>query len=65
MKVKSKGSKTAKKRLVKLTAEGKPVRRRILAQHLVRKKSKRSSQKSGRKQEFAKSEVARIKKIIS
>jgi len=60
---KLKTSKTASKRLSKLTAGGTPLRRRRLAQHLVRRKTRRNIKASGEKTVFSLSEGKKIIKL--
>jgi len=60
---KIKTSKTAAKRLVKLTGSGKPVRRKTVSQHLVRKKSKRTVKNSGDNTSFSPAEGKKIIKL--
>jgi len=61
---KIKTRKSAAKRLVKTTSRGLLLRRRILAQHLVHRKSKRSVKQSGGSLVFSKGEREKIKKLI-
>lgn len=60
---KIKTRKSASKRLVKITGGGKLIRRKMLAQHLVRRKSRRTTKASGRDQEFKKTQGNKIKKL--
>jgi len=60
---KIKTRKSASKRLVKVTATGKLIRRKMLAQHLVRRKSRRTTKTSGQNQEFKKTQTNKIKKL--
>jgi len=57
---KLKTSKTAVKRLAKVSGTGKRIRRKLLAQHLVHRKSTRSIKNSGRKTVFSKSDLEKI-----
>lgn len=61
---KLKTSSSAKKRIVKVTAKGKLLRRRLVAQHLARKKSKRTKQKSGRSRGFFKGDLKKIRRLV-
>lgn len=60
---KIKTRKSASKRLARVTASGKLMRRKITAQHLVKRKTKRTIKGSGRSEEVVASEVKRLKKL--
>lgn len=47
--LKIKTKKSVSKRIVKITKKGKVMRRRITAQHLARRKSKRTRKNAGKK----------------
>jgi len=49
--------------LAKITAKGKLIRRKTLAQHLVHRKSRRTTKTSGKEQEFKKTQGKKIKKL--
>jgi len=61
---KLKTNKTAAKRVKKITASGKILRRKILAQHLVHRKSSRTIEQSGQTLEFSKSDSKKIKRLV-
>jgi len=61
---KIKTRKSASKRLAKVTASGKMIRRKTLAQHLVKRKSKRTVKSSGNREEIVKSEIKKMKILI-
>ena len=60
---KLKTRKSATKRLAKVTATGKMVRRKTLAQHLVKRKTKRTIKSSGKSVEVASTETKRLKRM--
>ena len=60
---KIKTSKTAAKRLAKITSSGRPVRRKMLSQHLARRKSRRTVKASGDDAFFSPSEAKKIIKL--
>lgn len=60
---KLKTSKTASKRLAKVTASGKLIRRKTLAQHLVKRKTKRTIKSSGNAVEVVSAEAKRLKRL--
>ncbi len=60
---KVKTRKSASKRLAKVTAGGKLLRRKTLAQHLVKRKTQRTVKTSGQAMEVAPSETKRLKKL--
>jgi len=60
---KLKTSKTASKRLAKITASGKMMRRKTTAQHLVKRKTKRTIKESGNAVEVVASEAKRLKRL--
>jgi ribosomal protein L35 len=60
---KIKTRKSASKRLAKITSGGKLIRRKTLAQHLVKRKTKRTIKASGKAVEVAPSEVKKLKKL--
>ena len=62
---KLKTSKTAVKRIARISGSGKISHRKTLAQHLVRRKSKRTIKSSGKITEFAKADGKKIKKLIA
>lgn len=61
--MKLKTYKAASKRVL-VTGSGKLRRRRLSAQHLTAGKSKRTLQKSGRKENFSPADTRRIKKLV-
>jgi len=61
---KQKTSKTAAKRIKKITSSGKIIRKKTLAQHLVRRKSDRTISQSGSDQKIADAEKNKIKRLI-
>ena len=61
---KIKTRKSASKRIGKVTSSGKLMRRKTLAQHLVKRKTKRTVKTSGNAIEVAKSEIVKLKKLI-
>lgn len=61
---KLKTSKTASKRISKVTKTGKIMRRKTLSQHLVHRKSSRTIKRSGDDMQVTKSDEQRIKKLI-
>ena len=62
MKVKT--SKSAKKRIVKITKKGKVIRRKLSAQHLVAGKSKRTLASARRKAAVSSSDAKKIKRMV-
>lgn len=60
---KLKTRKSASKRLAKVTASGKLIRRKTLAQHLVKRKTKRTIKSSGKSSEVVGSEVKKLKRL--
>lgn len=58
---KIKTRKSASKRLAKVTSSGKLIRRKTLAQHLVKRKTKRTIKSSGNRVEVVKSELKKMK----
>jgi len=60
---KQKTSKTAAKRIVKVTGTGKILKRKTLAQHLVHRKSKRTIKQSGVNTEVSRPEKNRVKRL--
>ena len=62
MKVKT--SKSAKKRIVKITKKGKIIRRKLSAQHLVAGKSKRTLSNSRRKANVSRADAKKIKRMV-
>jgi len=60
---KQKTSKTAAKRIVKVTRTGKILKRKTLAQHLVHRKSKRTIKQSGVNTEVSRPEKNRVKRL--
>ena len=60
---KIKTRKSASKRLAKVTSSGKLIRRKTLAQHLVKRKTKRTIKSSGKSVEVAASEVKKLKRL--
>jgi ribosomal protein L35 len=60
---KLKTRKSATKRLAKVTASGKLIRRKTLAQHLVKRKTKRTIKSSGKPSEVVASEVKKLKRL--
>ena len=61
--MKQKTSKTAVKRIKKVSGTGKLMRRKILAQHLVHRKSSRSIKQSGSPTQISKAETSRVKRL--
>jgi ribosomal protein L35 len=61
---KLKTNKTATKRIVKITATGKYLRRKTLAQHLVHRKSQRTIKSSGECIELNPTQTKTMKKLI-
>jgi len=61
---KLKTNKTTSKRVVRITGGGKLLRRNILSQHLVARKSRRTIKASGEKKEFSPAEEKKLRKII-
>lgn len=62
---KLKTNKTAVKRISRISASGKISHRRTLAQHLVRRKSKRTIKASGKVVQFSSADEKKIKKLIA
>lgn len=60
---KLKTRKSASKRLAKVTGTGKLIRRKTLAQHLVKRKTQRTIKQSGSDVEFKASENEKIRKL--
>lgn len=61
---KIKTSKTATKRVTRITGSGILMRRKTLSQHLVARKSKRTVKSSGSDQKFQKAEGKKVRKLI-
>ncbi|OQA53084.1 MAG: 50S ribosomal protein L35 [candidate division WS2 bacterium ADurb.Bin280] len=61
---KQKTSKTAAKRIKKITSSGKIIRKKTLAQHLVHRKSDRTIAQSGTDKKIADEEKNKIKRLI-
>jgi len=61
---KLKTNKTVAKRITKISRNGKVLRRKILAQHLVHRKSSRTISSSGTDQLVSKAESKKIKKLL-
>lgn len=55
--------KSASKRLAKISATGKMQRRKTLAQHLVKRKTKRTIKSSGKATGVVKSEAKKLKRL--
>lgn len=62
--MKLKTSKSAKKRIVKITKRGKILSRRLSAQHLVAGKSKRTKRATGKKFVIKKADAKNLKKLV-
>lgn len=62
--IKQKTSKTASKRVKKITGSGKIIRKKTLAQHLVHRKSSRTIAQSGADKSIDQAEKSRIKRLI-
>lgn len=60
---KMKTRKSASKRLAKVTSSGKLIRRKTLAQHLVKRKTRRTIKSSGKSIEIVPSEVKKFKRL--
>lgn len=60
---KIKTRKSASKRLAKVTASGKLMRRKTLAQHLVKRKTKRTVKTSGKSVEVVSVERKQLKRL--
>lgn len=60
---KQKTSKTAVKRIKKVSGTGKVLKKKTLAQHLVHRKSKRTIKESGTNNQISKAETNKIKKL--
>lgn len=60
---KQKTSKTAAKRVQKVSGTGKLLRKKTLAQHLVHRKSRRTIKESGVDTQISKAENSRIKRL--
>lgn len=61
---KIKTSKSAKKRIVKITKNGKYIRRGMSAQHLARRKSKRTKNQAKENYLISKANIKTIKKLL-
>lgn len=61
---KIKTNKTAIKRVSRISGSGKISHRKTLAQHLVRRKSKRTVKSSGKITRFTSADEKKIKKLI-
>jgi ribosomal protein L35 len=61
---KLKTSKTASKRISKITKSGKLLRRKTLSQHLVHRKANRTIKRSGEDMQVTNADEQRIKKLI-
>jgi large subunit ribosomal protein L35 len=61
---KLKTNKTASKRIKKITSSGKVIRRKTLAQHLVKRKSSRTIEQSGQSMTISKPEAKKIKMLL-
>lgn len=62
--MKQKTVKTAKKRVVKITKNGKLLRRKLSAQHLTQGKSKRVRKATDKTESIAKADIKKIKRMI-
>lgn len=62
--MKLKTSKSAKKRIVKITKTGKVISRRLSAQHLVAGKTKRTKRATGKSFTIKKADAANLKKLV-
>lgn len=62
--MKQKTVKTAKKRVLKITKNGKLLRRKLSAQHLVAGKSKRVRKSTDKKTTLKKADTKKIKRMI-
>lgn len=60
---KLKTSKTAVKRIVKVTGKGKIVRKKTLAQHLVHRKSARTIKESGKEIRLSRADREKLVKL--
>lgn len=56
--------KSASKRIAKITKSGKILRFKISAQHLARKKSKRTKKEAKKKLAISKADLRKIKRLI-
>ncbi len=61
---KLKTNKTADKRIKKITSSGKVVRRKTLAQHLVKRKTARTISQSGSDMLISRPEAKKIKMLL-
>ncbi len=61
---KLKTSKTASKRITKVTKNGKFMRLQMDAQHLARRKSKRARKNAASKQQISAVDVKKLKKLL-
>lgn|GEM_PF-769889 len=62
--MKLKTSKTARKRITRITKTGKFLRRKMSAQHLVRNKSRRVKQAAGRKLAVSHSDMEKLRNLL-
>jgi len=62
--MKLKTNKSAKKRIVKITSNGKILSRRLSAQHLVAGKSKRTRRANAKKFSVKKADTKNLKKLV-
>jgi len=62
--MKLKTSKTAKKRIARITKTGKIFRRKMSAQHLVRNKSRRVRKLAKRKLLIAKADLEKVRRLV-
>lgn len=60
---KLKTRKSAAKRIAKVSATGKILRKKTLAQHLVHRKSTRTIKTSGKEIRISKSDIEKLKKL--
>jgi ribosomal protein L35 len=60
---KQKTSKTAVKRIKRISAAGKILKKKTLAQHLVHRKSRRTIKESGIDSQVSKAETSRVKRL--
>lgn len=61
---KLKTSKSALKRVVKITGKGKILRYKMSAQHRAKGKSKRTKKEAMKEMEFSKGDAKKLKKLI-
>lgn len=61
---KLKTNKTADKRIKKITSSGKVIRRKTLAQHLVKRKTARTINQSGNDMLISRPEAKKIKMLL-